>query len=69
VGHADSTLAMLLRKELTEHITSGYSALVKRPNERTAGRFEAFEAVMAILEDKTDHIENPRPEEQRQNGG
>ncbi len=61
---------MLLRKELTEQISSGYQTLVKRPNERTAGRIEAFEAVMAILDDKLDHIDNPRPlEEKRQDGG
>jgi hypothetical protein len=61
---------MLLRKELGEQIDQGLDALVRNPNDRLAGRIHALKQVMDLIDEKTDHIDNPRPpEEKRQDGG
>lgn len=52
MGYADTELAKLLREELNEQIEKGLSSLVKRPNKRIAGRIEAYQAVLGLLDDK-----------------
>lgn len=61
MNHGDTTLANLLREEINGAIARDTQTLVKQPNERTAGRIEAMQQVLGLVDGTYAKLNDPRP--------
>lgn len=61
MNHGDTTLANLLREEITRHIDRETQSLIKQPNKRTAGRIEMLQQVLDLVDGTYSKLNDPRP--------
>lgn len=55
----DSALGITLRRELAERIDGETAELIKSPTERRAGRIQAFQDILRLIDGAEDKINNP----------
>lgn len=64
MNHADTTLANLLREELTAAIAREIQGLIKVPTDRRAGRIEALQDVMGMVDGTYSKLNDARSKQQ-----
>lgn len=67
MNHGDTTLATLLREEITRRIELDTQNLIVTPTERYAGRIEALQQVLGLVDGTYAKLNDIRPNAKPEN--